>query len=141
MTRLYNLLKKNKKTLVYYPLAIYWATLLVLTSLPSVKFIDKFKVSDKVEHLLAYFGLGILFSLSLHFQAKYLKLREKFWQWSIALISIYAALDEIHQLFIPNRQGDVSDWLADFLGVLIASFIVKKFVEMSLTLTDGTFRA
>ncbi len=138
MIRFYELLKKNKKTLVYFPLAVYWLILLILTSLPSVKFVEELKISDKVEHLLAYFGLGVLFSLALHFQRKFPKLVDKYYAWSVLIISVYAMLDEIHQLFIPNRQGEVLDWLADFIGALIAAMVVKLFVQKSNEAVEGT---
>ncbi len=32
--------------------------------------------------------------------------------------------DEIHQLFVPNRDADVFDFLADFFGALIGLFII-----------------
>ncbi|MBY0575663.1 MAG: VanZ family protein [Gallionellaceae bacterium] len=45
----------------------------------------------------------------------------------ISLVAITGAADEIHQLFLPGRSADVSDWIADVSGaclpiiVLIAS--------------------
>ncbi len=139
MRRFYELLKKNKKRYVYLPLGTYWAVLLTLTSLPSAKFIQRLKLSDKLEHLLAYFGLGILLSLTIHFQEKYPKLVEKFYAWSVFFISIYGMLDEVHQLFIPNRSAEVLDWLADFTGALLSAFVVKWFVKKSTAKTKGTF--
>lgn len=35
---------------------------------------------------------------------------------SLAVCLIYAASDEIHQLFVPGRSGQVSDVLLDFAG-------------------------
>ncbi len=129
MKRFYARLKKNKKELVYYPLAVYWAILFVLTSLPSPTFMKKIKVSDKVEHLVAYFVLGVLLTLAMHFQEKYRQFAEKFYLWSVIFISLYAMLDEIHQIFIPNRSADVLDWLADFVGAVLSASLVKWFVE------------
>ena len=36
----------------------------------------------------------------------------------------YAALDEVHQLFVPGRSGQVSDVLIDTVGVLIGIAVV-----------------
>lgn len=36
----------------------------------------------------------------------------------VALGSLYGALDEFHQSFVPGRTPDVSDWVANTLGVL-----------------------
>ena len=43
------------------------------------------------------------------------------WQWSqagfaLALTALYAASDELHQVFVPPRQGSVWDVLLDTLG-------------------------
>ncbi len=35
---------------------------------------------------------------------------------SLLFCSVYGALDEFHQWFIPNRHVDILDWLADTLG-------------------------
>lgn len=53
---------------------------------------------------------------------------EAFFSWILA--SIYAASDEIHQLFVPGRSGQVIDVLIDsagaFIGVLIISLIIIR---------------
>lgn len=36
---------------------------------------------------------------------------------AFAFSSVYAATDEIHQLFVPGRSGEVRDWLIDSGGV------------------------
>ncbi len=35
---------------------------------------------------------------------------------ALAVSAAYAATDEIHQLFVPGRMGDVVDWAFDTLG-------------------------
>ena len=35
-----------------------------------------------------------------------------------------AGLDEIHQIFIPSRTGDIVDWIADISGALIAVLLL-----------------
>ena len=42
--------------------------------------------------------------------------------WCIA--SAYAATDEIHQLFVPGRSGQVSDVLLDSAGVLAGLLVL-----------------
>ena len=39
---------------------------------------------------------------------------------AIVLTSIYAASDEVHQVFTPGRVPDVVDWLADTIGGALA---------------------
>jgi VanZ family protein len=40
----------------------------------------------------------------------------------IALV-VYGALDEVHQLFIPGRDGSASDWAFDSLGIAVGLFM------------------
>ncbi len=43
---------------------------------------------------------------------------------AFAICAIYAASDEIHQLFVPGRSGQFTDVLIDSAGALIGSGIV-----------------
>jgi VanZ family protein len=36
----------------------------------------------------------------------------------------WGALDELHQLFTPNRSSDVRDWVADVTGALVGALLV-----------------
>jgi VanZ family protein len=39
---------------------------------------------------------------------------------------LYAASDEWHQTFVPNRHGQVADVLIDMVGALIAVMIIRR---------------
>lgn len=41
--------------------------------------------------------------------------------WAAALAFLYAVSDEIHQLFIPGRQGTPADVAVDSLGIALAA--------------------
>src|SRR5215470_5948965 len=67
-------------------------------------------VWDKLLHATAYAGLAVLFARALSaegFAGPVLL------TMAILLTSGYGATDEYHQRFVPNRQSDVADWLAD----------------------------
>ena len=123
-------LEKNKTLLVYWPLGIYWLILLILTSLPGNDLPDV-KISDKIEHFLAFWGLAILLKLTLTVQNKYQKLKKYSSSFTLVIIGIYAAVDEIHQLFIPGRDCQFLDWAADFTGATIAVLIVGSILKYS----------
>lgn len=127
---MFDFLDRNKKKLVYFPLGIYWSVLLILTSLPG-KDLPKTGINDKIEHFIAYFLLGLLLSLTLLLQNKYYKIKKYFTIFSVLFIGLYAALDEIHQLFVPGRDCDIIDWTADVIGasfgILLIIFLVKIF--------------
>ncbi|MBI5509243.1 MAG: VanZ family protein [Deltaproteobacteria bacterium] len=48
-----------------------------------------------------------------------------FWLW-LAVVLAYGASDEVHQMFVPGRNPDVFDWLADAVGVLTVAFLVSR---------------
>ena len=127
---MFDFIDKYKKKVLYFPLITYWFVLLFLTTLPG-KDLPKTGINDKIEHFTAYFILGFLFSLTLLLQNKYYQIKKYFAIFSGIFIGLYAALDEIHQLFIPGRDCDILDWTADMigasLGILLIIFLVKIF--------------
>lgn len=127
---MFDFIEKNKSKLLYVPLVAYWTVLLGLTSLPGQD-LPKTGINDKIEHFSAYFLLGLLLSLTLLFQNKFLKIKRYFAFFTIFIIGLYAALDEIHQLFVPGRDCDFFDWTADMIGaslaILLIIFLLKIF--------------
>ena len=50
---------------------------------------------------------------------------------AFAASSLYAATDEIHQLFVSERAGQVKDWLIDSSGALLfllCAWLISKFL-------------
>ena len=45
---------------------------------------------------------------------------------SLGLTALYALSDELHQLFVPGRQADPLDWLADLAGAMIALGLINE---------------
>lgn len=73
----------------------------------------------KTVHLTAFGLLAVLFYNSFE--------RKKFYTaWLIT--TLYAATDEIHQAFIPERTGAIIDVGLDSLGAFLALVIVRKFI-------------
>jgi VanZ family protein len=119
--------EKHKKYLVYLPLILYWLLILILTSLPGADLPDV-KIDDKIEHMLAFGGLGFLLNLSLRIQNKFRRVK-KYPGWStVIIVSAYAALDELHQIFIPGRACDILDWSADAAGVLAGVILMTLLI-------------
>ena len=135
LIRLYRFLDNNKVWLIYVPLTVYWIILFILTSIPGNQ-ITTFGVSDKIKHAGAYFVLTIFLFLTLHFQNKYPKLKTNAGIAALIISLIYGVIDEVHQLFIPGRSGDMYDWLADLLGTIIAVAVVQYVVKISKNAAD-----
>jgi VanZ family protein len=96
-------------------LAIYWLIIFALTHLPAID-LPPVKISDKIEHLLAYGALGGLLFLNLWV------FRPSMTQIGILVLAIgmmYGAVDEWLQIPV-HRDCDLLDWFADTTGVAVA---------------------
>ena len=113
---------------MYVPLAVYWLMLIVGTSLPLNR-LPTIGLSDKISHLLAYFGLSVLLNLTLIYQRKSKFLFDKAGWVAILICLVYGVVDELHQMFVPGRLADTLDWLADstgtIFGVLFLNFLIN----------------
>ena len=116
-------LEKHKQKFLYIPFTIYWLLLLTATSLPG-KDMPNVGVSDKVEHFTAYFIFSFMFTIVLIIQNKFKYLKVRAFSATLFLVGIYAALDELHQLFIPGRSCDILDWATDITSACIAVLVV-----------------
>ncbi len=127
---MFDYLERRKVYLVYVPLIIYWILLFTATSLPAAH-VPSFAVSDKIKHFSAFFGLSVLLSLTLLYQSKVQLFKNYFLAVALIISSLYGLLDEVHQSFVPGRNSEFLDWVADSLGaaagVLIVYYLLKKF--------------
>lgn len=91
------------------------------------KIIDYFVVPvRKSAHFLIYMTLGILL---VSFINEFSIANKKMFFLAIFLSFLYACSDEVHQLFVPGRSGQLTDVLLDTLGasvgILCYMFIFK----------------
>lgn len=80
----------------------------------------------KCAHFTIYFILGILFYLLIR---EYNLEVKKTLVISLLFCIIYACSDELHQLFIFGRSGEVRDVLIDSLGSFLGIFITSKVIK------------
>ena len=81
------------------------------------KYIDRFVVIvRKGAHLSIYLILGLLFASLLK---EYNISNKNMIIYGILFCFLYACSDEIHQLFVPGRSGEVLDVLIDTVGSFI----------------------
>lgn len=121
---MFNFFRVYKKRIVYSALVLYWLILLLLTSLPSES-LPSVKVWDKLEHFLAYLGLGFLLNATLIVQDKYPLLKKHPVLFTLVFGSFYGIMDELHQLFIPGRSCDILDWTADTIGIILGIITIN----------------
>ncbi|MGN0515721.1 VanZ family protein [Eubacterium sp.] len=70
----------------------------------------------KTAHFVEFAGLGFLTSASvlLTFGKRYL---------GVIIASLYAATDEIHQIFVDGRSCQLTDWMLDTVGIITGALI------------------
>lgn len=130
-------IKLKRFALYWLPLILYCLFIYIQSDHPSPEQIPIFPYVDKVLHVTAYGILGILFyrayqTLMVKDNIKILMLL------SVVSTSLYGISDEIHQSFVPFREAEVADVIADMIGalsgvclyqLLIVSRIEKPFVR------------
>ena len=86
-----------------------------------VQFIaDLQHIARKTAHALLYMILGALCMKAFLFWHK-----KRYASVSAALVCIaYAATDEVHQLFVAGRSGELGDVVIDFCGSIVGIFLV-----------------
>jgi VanZ family protein len=77
-------------------------------------------------HLAEYAVLGLLVWRALHQPQKN---QPKPWRWTeagltLAVVLLYAASDELHQIFVPTRTAHVSDVFIDTAGAAFALLLL-----------------
>lgn len=78
----------------------------------------------KAAHMTEYAILGLLaYAFLWNFQ----KIRKNSYLLAVMLTALYAATDEIHQLFVPGRAGRFSDVCIDTTGALAGLLLLAVF--------------
>lgn len=82
-------------------------------------YIDKYDpIIRDMAHFTIFFILGVLFISILK---EYHPLTKKDILWTILFVFLYAGSDEIHQLFIRERSGELLDIIIDTSGGVFSS--------------------
>jgi len=109
---------------VLYTILLTWGS---LTSISTTE--SPFQLSDKVLHIVAYFGLTLIW-----FFWKYITNRDKHntrsrskMVWIIALFAcVYGIIIEILQgQFTDDRIADIGDVIANTLGIVLAVILIS----------------
>ena len=94
-------------------------------------------ITRKIAHLMEYALLGILAARAFRGSPRP-ALRERWFVISLALVIVYALVDEYHQSFVPSRTGSIYDSLIDMTGGLAALIIVRRRDWFSLRRTRAS---
>lgn len=81
--------------------------------------------SDKVLHAVEYAVLGALCYRALHASHREGWRRQAMLS-AIVLTSLYGISDEVHQAFVPFRDSNWLDWVADTIGGAIGAGVIRR---------------
>ncbi len=107
---------KIKNLLYFLPSILYYALIFFLSS-HSYQIKARLPLSDKGVHFLEFTVFSFLLSFG-YFQGLKLSPQVK----SVMIIFsgiVLGVLDECHQYFVPQRQFDVLDMVADSVGIVV----------------------
>ena len=106
----------------WFPIIFYCLIIFIQSSYPSPETVPDLPCMDKVLHFSAYAFLGALFSRA--FKTTRLKDNIKLVIiLSILASSLYGIGDELHQYFVPCRNADIIDALADIFGSICGVYL------------------
>jgi len=116
-----SLVLKNFKR--WIPLVVWIAVIFGLSSIPNVgpENIELPSWTDKFAHFFEYMIFALLYYRGLSYDRKVRKL----FYFLLVLMTGFAlaGLDEYYQSFVPGRDSDVMDVLADLIGVVAGTAI------------------
>ena len=116
-----------KNFLFYWlPIFIYCLLIYIQSSYPSPEEVPQLPYIDKVLHFAAYALLSALFLRAF----KTLPIKDNIRLitiLAITLSSLYGISDEIHQYYVPYRDADIMDALADIIGSIFGVYIYNFF--------------
>jgi len=118
----------HKFFIYWFPIIIYCLLIFIQSSHPSISHIPDWPNIDKVLHFAAYALLGIFFLRAL--KTTRIKNNLKLILiLSVLFASFYGISDEMHQYFVPYRNADLMDVLADLLGSIMGVYIYQAIVR------------
>jgi VanZ family protein len=109
-----------ERVLRFLPMLVYMCIIYAASAVPGEKI--PVVINDKIAHTIEYFIFGILIAL---FVAGFVGARRAGHPFGTVLFgAFYAATDEFHQRFVPQRSPSFADFGCDLLGVSLAVLVI-----------------
>jgi VanZ family protein len=112
----------------WIPVIIYAILIFCVSATPGEDIPSLFPNQDFLAHALEYFIFALLINRALKQYFPLFSFKKRFLYVSVIAI-VYAASDEFHQMFVPNRYCSALDLLCDSFGVFIASHMYRYIFE------------
>ncbi len=113
--KILNLNKKTYKTLFYITAFAVFILALVNNDHVSINSI----YADKIKHISAFFTLSLLLNRASSTLAHRFR--------NIIALLLFGCLIELVQYFIPTRDSDYMDILADFVGIMLFQVLYSSY--------------
>ena len=113
----------------HFPFIFWLVVIFAESSFPSDAYpkIDIIS-ADKLVHMGVFGLLAALSYISFIHQVKFPSLLKNALIFALFISAVYGASDEFHQYFVPNRDCEFLDWVADFTGALIMILLIKFYL-------------
>jgi len=105
----------GSKKFIWLPVIIYCLLIFIQSSYSYPYSVPKLPYIDKVIHFVVYAILGFLFFRAFRTQ-RFKENINMVIMLSILSSSLCGMSDEVHQYFVPHRDADLMDFLADVMG-------------------------
>src|SRR3954447_25437491 len=102
-----------RHALLWLPPIVYAALIFHFSSESDPLPLVRVTLWDKALHAIEYAGLAMLVARAMHGERVPAVIGIAV---SIAVVALYAATDEWHQLYVPSRDASLFDWAADLVG-------------------------
>ena len=109
-----------RHALLWLPPLVYAALIFHFSSESDPLPFVRVTVWDKALHTIEYAGLAVLVARALFAEGLSAVVGISV---SIAVVALYAATDEWHQLYVPSRDASVFDWTADLVGAAVGTTV------------------
>ncbi|MFC1477750.1 VanZ family protein [candidate division KSB1 bacterium] len=110
-------MSKNKFLVYYSPVVLWLMLIFIASSIPTLPDVNKYNFPiDKVVHFLEFSVLGFLLVRAVYFCGTSLDLKMAI-LITCGIALFFAAVDEFHQLYIPDRIASMADFISDCVGI------------------------
>jgi len=108
----------------WLPVYLYAGLIFIYSAQSSVAFAPEILYGDKLLHFVEYAILGYLIARAAK-NSSSLKMRAHFRIFAVSLASLYGLSDEFHQYFVPGREVEILDVLADAAGAVFGQMFLR----------------
>jgi VanZ family protein len=109
-------------TLAWAPALAYMALIWWLSSVPITLPLPSIPWRDKLAHAIEYFVLGLLVARAVRGTWPLLATARGLLLAAL-ITAAWGYVDEVHQAFVPGRDANAADLLADTIGALLAALL------------------